>query len=400
VRRARLAVTAVFVLLGLVNGSLASRVPAIKGQLHLSAGGLGLALLGTALGSVLSTPISGAVLARVAPRVWIAVGLVPFAVVLPLTTLAGGRWSLLGVLAVFGFGGGCVDVAMNTEATRVQALTGRRILSGIHATYSLGALVGAGIGAAAAATSVGFGGQFVAVDAVVLVLGLGALRWLPATPVAHQAAVGPSTGRGRGGRTRALPQLRWPLVALAVVSFAGLLCEGATNDWSAVYIHSTLGAPASVGALGYAAFSATMVASRLGGDRLTTRWGPVRVVRVAALVGAVGLGTALLVGRPGVAIAGFAVLGFGLAASFPLAISAAAGLGVAGPSVALVTSCGYLGLLCGPPLIGGLATLSSLPVALGAVVVLCAVVAGLAGHLRSGDPAERGAEVSAGRAPA
>jgi hypothetical protein len=142
------------------------------------------------------------------------------------------------------------------------------------------------------------------------------------------------------------------------------------------------------------------VASRLGGDRLTTRWGPVRVVRVAALVGAVGLGTALLVGRPGVAIAGFAVLGFGLAASFPLAISAAAGLGVAGPSVALVTSCGYLGLLCGPPLIGGLATLSSLPVALGAVVVLCAVVAGLAGHLRSGDPAERGAEVSAGRAPA
>jgi MFS family permease len=377
-RRSRVGVTLTFVLLGLGSGSLASRVPAIKDQLHLSAGSLGIALLGSALGSVLSTPVSGLVLTRWAPRRWIAVGLVPFTVVLPLATLAGSRWSLLAVLFAEGFGMGCVDVAMNTEATRVQALLGRRILTGIHASFSFGALAGAAIGAAAAAASIGFGTQFVVVGAVVLAAGWATLPLLPASPAAPT--------RKDAGAGRAWPRLRWPLVALAVVSFASLLGEGAANDWSAVYIHTSLGAPAALSALGYAAFSATMVAGRLSGDRLSTRWGPVRVARLAAVLGAAGLGIALVSATPAVAIAGFGLLGFGLAVPFPLAIGAASALGTTGPSVALVTSVGYLGLLCGPPVIGGLATATSLPVALGLPVALCVLIAVLAGHLRGGDP--------------
>jgi len=167
-----------------------------------------------------------------------------------------------------------------------------------------------------------------------------------------------------------------------------------------VYLHNSLGASAATAALGYAAFSATMVAGRLGGDRLTTRWGAVRVVRTAALLGAAGLGSALLVGDTGTAIAGFGLLGFGLAVAFPLAISAAAGHGLggngaAGPSVALVTSAGYLGFLCGPPVIGGLATVTSLPVALGLPVALCALLAVLAGSLRSVEPTEMAVEILA-----
>jgi MFS family permease len=430
-RRARIGVTTLFVLLGLGTGSLASRVPAIKGQLHLSTGSLGLALLGTAVGSVLSTPISGWVLARVAPRRWIAFGLVPFTVFLPLATLAGGRWSLLAVLVGMGFGMGCVDVAMNTEATRIQTLLGRRILSGIHATFSLGALTGAGIGAIAAAASIGFGTQFVVVNAVVLVIGSAAVLLLPDAPAVDtpadsrtgdsptdflaanpadatnsaagdagdarnaatanadaDAADSPLSSTGRATRA-ASHSPRRQLAALAVVSFAALLSEGAANDWSAVYIHTSLGATAAVGALGYAAFSATMVVGRFGGDRVTTRWGPARVVRIAATLGACSLGVALLVGKPAVAIAGFALLGFGLAVTFPLAVGAASGIGTAGPSVALVTSAGYLGFLCGPPVIGGLATITSLPAALGLPATLCLLLAVLAGPLGRGDPTRR-----------
>ena len=390
--------TALFVLLGVGSGSLASRVPAIKGQLHLSAGALGVALLGTAIGSVLSTPVSGAVLARVAPRRWIAVGLIPFTAVLPLATVAGGRWSLLAVLAGTGFGMGCIDVAMNTEATRVQTLIGRRILSTFHATFSFGALIGAGVGAVCASRDVGFGTQFVVVGAVILVGGAAAVLALPDTPAGAPAAAG--TGPTSGHRTRVLPRLEWPLVALAVVSFGALLAEGAANDWSAVYIHTSLHASAATAALGFAAFSATMVAGRLAGDRVTTRWGAVRVVRSAALAGGAGLGAALLIGVPGVAIAGFALLGCGLAVTFPLAVGAAAGHGTGdgrapGPSVALVTSAGYLGFLCGPAVIGGLATVTSLPVALGLPALLCVVLAVLAGHLRGGDPALAPVEVLA-----
>jgi hypothetical protein len=143
-----------------------------------------------------------------------------------------------------------------------------------------------------------------------------------------------------------------------------------------------------------------MVVGRLSGDHLTTRWGAVRVVRIAALLGAAGLGTALIVGHPVAAIIGFALLGCGLAVAFPLAVGAAAGHGFgpnrgAGPAVAFVTSAGYLGFLCGPPVIGGLATVASLPVALSLPVVLCAMLAVLAGSLRGGDPAAAPVEVLA-----
>jgi MFS family permease len=407
-------VTALFVILGIGVGSLASRLPAIKASLHLSTGTLGLALLGTALGSVLSTPVTGAVLARVAPRRWIALGLLPFAAFLPVVALAGGPVSLLLVLTGYGFGMGCVDVAMNTEATRVEALTGRRIMSGIHATFSVGSLVGAGVGAVLAATSIGFAAQFVAVGATVLVGGLVAVGLLPDVPVhgvpvhgvpvhdvpVHDAPGAPVGIRGAPNRGaapvvaatptvrpgRSLPELRWGLVALAVICSSYMLCEGAANDWSAVYLRTSAGTSAAVGAAGYAAFSAAMVVGRFGGDRVTTRWGPVRVVRTAAVLGAVGMTASLVIGDAAVGIAGFVLLGFGLAVGVPLAISAASGLGTAGPSVALVTSCGYLGFLAGPPVIGGLSTVLSLRLALGLVVVLLVGLAVLAGSLRAPRP--------------
>lgn len=378
-RRARWGVSIVFVALGTLSGSFAARVPALKGQLHLDAGELGTALLGPALGCVLAAPVTGAVLRRLAPRTWIVAGLVPFGVALPLTiSVGGGVFGLFAVLTGWGLGAGCVDIAMNTEATRVEGLAGKRIMSGFHGSYSLGALAGAASGALCAWLAVADVTEWAVTAAIVVAVAAMASRWLPAGRV-ERRPVGPA-GRGvaAGGRP-SLPVAG--VVLLCLVALCAFLSEGAVNDWSAVYLHSSLGATPAVAALGYAAFEATMIGGRLSGDRLTTRWRPSRVVRAAASVGAAGLGAALLVGTVPLGIVGFALLGLGLAVTVPLAVTAAGTLGGGGTSVAAVVACGYLGMLTGPPVVGFVAQQVGVRTALAIVVALVAVIVVLAGRL-------------------
>jgi MFS family permease len=384
--RRRVAVTVVFFVLGLSAGTWAARIPAVKDALHLSAGVLGLALLGPALGSVLAMPATGAILATVPPRRVVQVGLLFLAAMLPVTTLATSAWQLFIVLAGWGAGLGIVDVGMNIEAAAVQARYGRSLMSGFHAAYSVGGLAGAGLGGIAAAARVSARADFLVTAAVVLVAGGISAQAFAARPApsAHgepargEAAHGEASGRQP--KLSRWPQWSWTLVCLAAIAFGSFLSEGAANDWSAVYLHFSLGASVGLAAVGYAVFSATMTGGRLIGDRLADRMGPARLVRLSAGVAAVSFGAALLIGQVWSGLAGFAVLGAGLSVVVPLAFSAASTMGRQGPNLALVTSCGYLGMLVGPAVIGGLAELVGLPGALGTVVVLSGMTA-ILGHL-------------------
>jgi MFS family permease len=366
-------VIAVFVVLGVSEGTWASRIPAIKAGLHMSAGLLGLTLLGPALGCVLAMPAAGAILATAAPRRVTQAGLLLLCAMLPLTTSAASAWQLFGVLLGWGAGIGVVDVAMNTEAAAVQDQLGRRVMSGFHGAYSVGGLAGSGIGAIAAAAGVTAGTTFLVAAAAMAAAGLSAAQLFASGPADHELA---RPGRG--------PASRWPrwskaLVALGAMAFASFLGEGSAGSWSAVYLRSSLGASPAIAAIGFAAFACAMTAGRLGGDWLTDRAGPVRLVRLCAGLAAAGFGGALLVGHVWSGLAGFALLGGGLSVVVPLTFTASAGLGRPGPNLAMVTSCGYLGALAGPPAIGGLAELTSLPTALGIVVLLSALIAVLAG---------------------
>jgi MFS family permease len=374
-RRARAGVTAIFFLLGAEMASWASRLPAVKAGFHLSAGELGLVLLGPAVGALVAMPATGLLLARMAPRRVTLVALVPLAGLLPLIPLASRPWQLFLILLGWGAGVGAIDVAINTEAAQVQTLAGRRMMSTFHACYSIGGLLGAGVGALVAASGVSLGRHFLVVGAVTVVVGVPAAR-------AFSSALGqPASPEPVAPRRRRLPAFSWTLVALAVVSFSSFLGEGAANDWSAVYLHTSLGAPAGLAAVAYALFAGGMAIGRLAGDRLADRFGPTRLVRTSASLGAVALGAALVVAQVDVALVGFAVLGVGLSFVVPLDFTAAADLGAVGPTLAAVTSSGYLGLLVGPPVIGGLAQLWGLPVALGLMVAICVVIASLAGAL-------------------
>jgi MFS family permease len=368
-------VTAVFLALGISEGTWAARIPAIKDGLHLSAGMLGLALLGPALGCILTMPATGAILASVAPRRVAQAGLLVLAAMLPLTTAATSPWQLFAVLAGWGAGIGVLDVAMNTEAAAVQEAVGRRVMSGFHGAYSVGGLLGSGLGAVTAATGVSARAAFLIAAVPIVVVGLAGTQAFAARP-AHHAHAEPAVRAARW------PRWSWTLIALGAMSFASFLGEGAAGNWSAVYLHSSLGASPALAAIGFSVFACTMTAGRLSGDWLTDHVGPVRLIRLAGAVAAAGFGAALLIGQVWSGLAGFALLGAGLATVVPLTFTAAAGLGRPGPNIALVTSFGYLGSLAGPALIGGLAELTSLPVALGIVVLLSALIVLLAGAVR------------------
>jgi len=374
---ARAPVTIVFGVLGLSTGTWAARIPAIKTALHLSPGVLGLTLLGPALGSVLAMPLAGAILATVPPRRVVQCGLLLLGGMLPLTTVVSSPWQLFAALAGWGAGLGVVDVGINIEGAAVQDRLGRRTMSGFHAAYSIGGLVGAGLGGIAAASGVTARADFLAAGVVVLLAGGISAQLFSAAQPAH-AAAGPSAPRPK---VRRWPQWSWVLVCLAAMSFGSFLAEGAAGDWSAVYLHFSLGASVGLAAAGFTVFSLTMTGGRLVGDRLADLAGPARLVRLSAGVAAAGFAVALLLGQVWSALAGFALLGAGLSVVVPLVFSAAAATARPGPNLALVTSSGYLGVLAGPALIGGVAQLTGLHAALGIVVIMCVICAVLAGFV-------------------
>jgi predicted MFS family arabinose efflux permease len=281
---------------------------------------------------------------------------------------------LFGVLFVWGSCVGVIDVGMNTEAIAVQDRVGRRVMSGFHASYSVGGLVGAALGAACAWAGVPVGTQLIVVSVVVLAAGLVATHHFD--PSSRPAT---RSGAGRHGE-----RIRWSwvLVALSIMALASFLAEGAANDWSAVYLHSSLGASAGLAGVGYTCFALAMTLGRLWGDRLADRRGPRRLVRVSCAAAALGWGLALIVDSPPAALVGLVLLGFGFSSVVPNVFSQASRIGHTGQAIAVVTFCGYAGMLVGPAAIGGLAGAVGLPAALAlnaclaaAIFLLCGVLA-------------------------
>jgi MFS family permease len=368
-RRARAAVTVVFGLNGVIFGSWAARIPAVRDRLGLGDGELGLALACIAVGAILAMPVAGALAARHGSRVVTRASLALTCVVAAVLSAAPSLAAFGALCVCFGATFGSLDVSMNAHGVAVENRFGRPILAGFHGAFSLGGLLGAGLGALAAGAGIDVRVHLAATAGACAVIGLlWSRRFLP----------GAEDATGRGDPIFVRPPRR--LWALGGLAFACLLIEGATADWSAVYLRDELGASAAVAALGFTSFSVTMTLGRVFGDRLVERLGPVTLVRFGGLVAAGGFGLALLAGRPAAAMFGCACLGAGMASVVPIVFRAAGAVpGVtAGVALAAVSSTGYLGFVVGPPTIGGLAELIGLPAALGVLVALATVVASLA----------------------
>lgn len=377
----RVAATVFFMLNGVMLGSWGARIPAIQDRLDVGPGELAIALACLAGGALIAMPVAGRVIAARGSAVVLRGALLTLGALLVLPGVMPTLALTAAATFLVGLSNGAYDVAQNAQGVEVERRAGRAIFSSMHAAFSFGGLIGAALGAGAAALDLSAGANFAIVGATTILIGgavSGAL--IPDGPPAagHDDASQAADGTARSARAHV-----WALRALA---FCALFCEGAAMDWSAVHLRD-IGATTAVAALGYGAFSVAMAAGRLRGDALVERLGPVTLARRGGLIAGGAMAVSLIVGIPAVGLLAYVAIGSGLSVIIPLIFRAAASTGAdAGVALAGVTTTGYLGLLSGPPIIGAVASVTSVPGALVLAVVAAAAVAFGAPSLRTPTP--------------
>ncbi len=368
----RVAITAFFALDGFIFSGWVVRIPDIKHQTHASAGALGLALLGVSAGAVLTMMLTGRLCRRYGSHPVTVVWMVVLALSVALPPLTHSAPALGAVLLIFGAAYGGVNVSFNAAAVDLVAAVRRPIMPSFHAAFSLGGMVGAGVGGLVAgflSPTRHLLGITVLGLLVTAVAGRSLLRHEPPVPPVDNR-VPAAGGTGRAARVAG----RWLVVGFGLVALCDAYGEGAMADWGALHLKQDLTASAGTAAAGYACFALAMTAGRLSGTALLGRLGRARTVIAGGAVAAAGMLLGSLAPSVWVALAGFAITGLGLANIFPVAIERAGAL--AGASgVAIASTLGYGGMLLGPPMIGFMADWFSLSTALTSVAALAAVAA-------------------------
>ncbi|NKZ07365.1 MFS transporter [Actinomadura latina] len=373
-RAGRIATFAYFGLNGFLLGLWIVHIPVIEDRAGIGHAVLGWLLLLLGAGALGGMQIAGRLTDRAGARVVVPLSAAVCSAALVLPGVAADAWTLGAALLVFGVGNGALDVSMNAHAVQVERGYRRPVMSAFHATFSLGGVLAALVGA----RTLGWGWSPAAtLGAVALLGGIAAALTAP-------VLLRPDTPQGAapaaGGRTRT-PRRIWMMAALALMV---MLSEGVANDWSALHLRDGLDASAATAALAYGAFATAMTVGRLLADRVAARFGPVAVLRYGAGLAALGLAVAALSPRIPSALTGWALFGAGLSGCVPQLFSAAGhhDPDAVGANVSRVAGLGYLGMLAGPAVIGPLTDLVPLNLTFFLPVALCVVAASTAGILR------------------
>ncbi|WP_432084876.1 MFS transporter [Streptomyces sp. bgisy095] len=368
--RLRSALTLFFALDGFLFAGWVVRIPAVKEQTGASAGDLGLALLGVSAGAVVTMTLTGRLCRRYGSHAVTVATAVLLSLSVALPALTRSPLSLGLVLLVFGAAYGGINVAMNSAAVDVVTALRRPVMPGFHAAFSLGGMLGAGLGGLLAG-SLSPTAHLLGLTLVGLALTAAAGPVLlrhpsPAPPEALPArsAATAAPGARPGAQRRTV-------LLFGVIALCTAYGEGALADWGALHLTQDLHAHPGVAAAGYSVFALTMTVGRLSGTALLERLGQTRTLVAGGATAAAGMLLGALAPTVWAALLGFAVTGLGLANIFPVAVARAGA--IAGPGgVATASTLGYGGMLLGPPSIGFLADWFSLPAALTTVAVLAA----------------------------
>jgi MFS family permease len=351
VLRARNAVAAVFALNGFAIASWTSRIPEARDALGITPGRLGTLLLALSIGAMLALPLAGTLVHRFgASRVVTgaaALDAVGVAISGAGAGAVGEYWLTAVGLFALGLGSGVWDVAMNVEGAAVEHALARTIMPRFHAGFSLGTVLGAGVGAAASAWGLPVFAHLLGAAVVVAVLpGCAAPAFLPAhSPDEEERA----TSGTRPWRAWAEP--RTLVIGLMVLALA--LTEGTANDWLAVALVDGYAVPHWVGALGFTAFLTAMTTGRMAGTLLLDRFGRLPVLWTTMGVAGAGVLIVVFGGWLPLVLVGTALWGLGASLGFPVGMSAAADEPEhAATRVSVVSTIGYTAFLAGPPLLG------------------------------------------------
>lgn len=371
--RLRTALTVFFALDGFLFAGWVVRIPAIKHQTGATASTLGLALLGVSAGAVITMMLTGRLCRRYGSHaVTVVCGvLLPLSITLPAQTHSAPALGL--VLLLLGAAYGGMNVAANSAAVDLVTALRRPVMPSFHAAFSLGGMVGAGLGGLVAGglspsahllALAGIGLAVTAVAGPVLLRH----RSAPGTSAAVPRPSGPKHPHRMAGRARRI------VILFGVIALCTAYGEGALAEWGALHLTQDLHAAPGLAAAGYSLFALTMAIGRLTGTTLLERFGQTRTLVAGGATAATGMLFGALAPTVWLTLLGFAVAGLGLANIFPVAVGRAGAL--AGPSgVAAASTLGYGGMLLGPPVIGFMADWFSLPVALTTVALLAATAA-------------------------
>ena len=372
--KARIGVCGCFATAGFVVGAWAGGLPALDERFDLGPAGLGTCLLLAALGGLVAMPFAGGLCDRYTSKVLVGFAGPLSCLALLGPALAGTRLWLYVLAAVYGFGIGMMEIAMNANSVELESRYGRPIVSAFHGMWSAGGALGGAL------MSVGL---TIAVDAKYL---LSAAAVVTAVSYAVSASVllppperSPDSDSASRGAGRGMPGML--VVAFGVLAFASYISEGAAVDWAAVHARRVLDVSLANAPISYVVFGTSMTIIRFLGDPIRARIGPTRMLLISGCLAASGYALIVAAGSVGglaLACVGWAMSGAGLATVVPVVFSVVGGAvdGV-GKALSLVTAFGSVGILAGPALIGYLAEATSLSTALlapGLLAVLIAVV--------------------------
>ena len=363
-RAARVATWLYFGLNGFAVGMWVVHIPSIEQKTGITHSTLGLLLLVLGGAAFIGMQVAGPLVDKLGQRRLVPAAGILLGIALFGPGLATNWWTLGLTLILVGFGNGSIDVGMNAQAVVVERGYPRPIMAAFHAMWSIGGAIAAVIGAATLKGGVPTEVTLGLSGLVCIAIALAASRFL------LEATISEEDSDEETPREKPPAKLVWALGGLA---FGLMLAEGVANDWAALHFRDILGTSVSTAAFAYGAFAVAMTVGRFLTDRVAAVVGPAAIVRWGAAMAAVGLTLVIVVPWVPVALVGWAIFGLGLAGGVPQLFTAAGNLDPrsSGALMARVVGLGYVGLLAGPALIGGLAHWMPLNIAFILPVVLC-----------------------------
>jgi MFS family permease len=362
--QARWAVFLIFLIHGVLIGAWVPHVPLARDRLEVGPAVLGLALLAIAGGAVIAMPITGALINRFgSARMTLVTGVLfavayygpTFAPTLPLFVLGG---------MAMGAAIGSMDVSMNSHGIAVEKAIRRPIMSGLHGAFSIGAMIGA-FGGAWLVQHLGPQIQVMVVTTTFLIVHL----------IASQFLLSRDVDKGLSGSHFALPSKA--TIGLGLLCFLALMIEGSVLDWAAIMMRDKFTIELGFAALAFGFYQGGMATTRLAGDFWRQKFGAITLVTLSALLAAGGTAIALISPTPWLTFAAFAFAGLGVGNLAPVLFAGGGRLepDAPGRGIAAVTTLGYAGFLAGPPMIGFVAQITTLPIALGLTVLASLIIA-------------------------
>lgn len=371
IHKSRIGIGILFLLCGLNFATWATRIPDFKQLLHLSDAALGTVLMGLPIGSLVSLPLAGWLIAKYNSKIICLIAICLYVVVIPLIGFSTSALALFAGLFLFGMSGDILNIAVNTQVISLEKKTSKIMMSSFHAIFSVGLMLGALLGGLVVTFHIGFKAHF---------YGIALLNLLLIPSFYFFLLPDESTAKKNEESKSYIFNLGTYLIILACIAFCGMLCEGAMADWISLYFAEKIKSNSLPNTIGFTSFAAAMVIGRLAGDYLSNKFQVKKILVINGILVAVGMVITLVFPQLIIKVFGCFIIGLGISTIVPLIYSKAGTQTRIAPSIAIagVSSIAYVGFLLGPVLIGYIADIISLQYALVLLIILGLVASAIA----------------------